>query len=367
MPPPDCTLVTGCFDLTKYNPHSRTIDESIRNMSALLATPVYLFIFTDQSMFLKIQQLRDSFGYNELTRYFVYESVESLETFKYQQIVHKNRETYHPTRDARTCPESHLVCCSKFQLTLNAIKINPFNTSKFGWIDANIGVNFSKICTNYKNHMLLKALHNCNKDKFTIQILNMCDAKFVNREHLREYYSCYRWVVCGCLFVVGIDVGKTVLSKLNQVFEEHTMLGYGHGEEMFYLEVLNEYPDLFKRYYGDYNFILNSFNNLENASSENIQYISNISNAFLNAYQYDKCIECCNQIVQLYENYSIEIDYVVYLKLLFNLYVAYFYRNREMALKTKENFYKWVNAEPKMMELYKSNKAFYDMQFSYIK
>ena len=44
---PDCTLVTSCFDLTKYNTHSRSFDDSLDKMKSLLEVPCYLIIFTD--------------------------------------------------------------------------------------------------------------------------------------------------------------------------------------------------------------------------------------------------------------------------------------------------------------------------------
>jgi hypothetical protein len=272
---PDCTLVTGCFELTKYNKHSRNFDESLNKMSVLLEVPCYLIIFTDKNLYTHIKKKRDEFNLDNLTHYVVID-VESLETFKYTEIVKKNREKYHPTKDDRTCPESHLVCCSKFELVLKSIKLNPFKTNKFGWIDSNVGANFSKICTNYKNNMLLNVLNNCSENKFHIQILNVCNKDLIKVDRLREYYSTYRWIVCGCLFVTGKEIGEKILNELNNVFIKHTLHGYGHGEEMFYLEILDKYYNDIERSYGDYQHILNNFIEI-NVGLDYILYISNIS------------------------------------------------------------------------------------------
>ena len=51
---PDCTLVTACFDLTMYNKHSRSFNESLNKMESLLQVPCYLIIFTDKIAFLCI-------------------------------------------------------------------------------------------------------------------------------------------------------------------------------------------------------------------------------------------------------------------------------------------------------------------------
>ena len=37
------------------------------------------------------------------------------------------------------------------------------------------------------------------------------------------------------------------------------MLGYGHGEEMLYLEILDEFYDDIERSYGDYGQIINNY------------------------------------------------------------------------------------------------------------
>ena len=181
-------------------------------MNALLEVPCYLIIFTDKNLYECIKNKRDEYNLDYLTHYIVTD-VEKLETFKYTEIVKKNREKYYPTKDERTCAESHIVCCSKFELVIKSIMLNPFNTTKFGWIDANIGENFSKICTNYKNNMLLNILNNCSEDKFHIQILNVCNKDLIKEDRLHEYYSTYRWVVCGSLFITGKEVGLKILNE----------------------------------------------------------------------------------------------------------------------------------------------------------
>jgi len=116
-------------------------------MKSLLEVPCYLIIFTDTILIEHIQKIRKENSLDKLTQYYIYEP-EQLDTFHYLQTVKANREKYHPTKDERTCAESHLICCSKFELVLKSMTLNPFNTSKFGWMDANIGMNFSKICRN---------------------------------------------------------------------------------------------------------------------------------------------------------------------------------------------------------------------------
>lgn len=357
---PNCTLTTACFDLTKYNIHSRDLNRTIENISALLEVPCYLVIFTDNILFNFIKNKRDEYGFDNITHYIVID-IETLDSFKYRTTVTENRKKYHPTKDERTCPESHLVCSSKFELVLKTINLNPFNTLKFGWIDSNIGINFSKICTNYKNNMLLKVLNDCDNNKFNLQILNVCDKKYINEDNLKEYYFQYRWIVCGCLFITGKEIGTKILNELNNKFIRHTELGYGHGEEMYYLEILDKFYDDINRSYGDYNHILNNFNNI----TVGFDYVKNIAYLYMQYSYHRECIDCCNYVLSQYNKYNVEINYDIYFDLMFFKYISlYYYDNKEAkshVLKILEE----INKNPKIKTAYERNKEYYDAQFRY--
>jgi hypothetical protein len=193
-------------------------------MIPLLQTPCYLCIYCDEDCYHLIYEIREQYKLNIMT-FYVIESFETLECFKWNSIIKQNRLIYHPTKDERTCSESHLLCCNKFDFVLRTIEKNPFHTTKFGWIDSNVRDNFSKICENYKNNILLYILNNVS-EKFHIQILNVCDKKYKQPENKREYYERYQWVVCGSFFTTGKEVGEKILKRLHKIFEETTQLGF---------------------------------------------------------------------------------------------------------------------------------------------
>lgn len=288
--------------------------------------------------------------------------VEELHTFSFREMVHKNRSVYHPTRDERTCPESHLVCSSKFELVLHAMQIDPFHTTKFGWIDSNVGKNFSKIAQNYTNNMLLKVLHKCDPTKFHLQILNVCDKELARDDKLREYYSTYRWIVCGCLFITGKEIGIPILTDLNSVFESHTLQGYGHGEEMYYLSILDKYYDQIKRSYGDYKDILNNFLGM----TVDDAYIYSISCEYLKRSYHRECIDCCEYAIRAYDNCEMPIDYGYYFFFLFNLYVSTFYIDREKAKEAARKIRTVIKENNHAMNLYKLKQEFYDQQLRFV-
>lgn len=300
----DCTLTTGCFCMHEYNTYSRPLNETIDSTNALMKIPINLVIYGDKYTIPLLRENRQRYG---LTNMSVFIEVEhkNLWSFQWLDKVKSNRELFFPTHDSRTSSESHLITCNKFDLVLKTIDSNPFSTSKFGWIDAFLGKDILRISENYRPNLLPYILSNIS-DKFHIQVLNVCNKNFKFKDELsieenykikKEYYSQYRWVVCGGFFTCGRDCGKKVLTRLKEIFIKTTELGFGHGEEMFYLEVLDEYYDDIKKSYGDYNQILDNFISV----NKNIHYIFYFIICRYREHGYTKELkECCNWVLKEY-------------------------------------------------------------------
>ena len=318
---PDCTLTTANF---YFNDSTRKIEDCLENMKLLLSIPCYLVIFCNKILYPSIKAIRDSFGFLDRTYYIVQEFSE-IWTYQYYNQVKDNREKYWPTRDPRTGVESHLITCNKFDFVLQSITLNPFNTSKFGWIDSNLGKNGIKISEEFNPEYLIDILKNIN-DNFRIQIMGVEDKKYKLIENKKEYYEQYRWVVCGCLFTLSSSKIK-ILERLKELFITSTNCGVGHGEEMLYLEILDEYYDEIDRAYGDYRQILHNFIK----PVRNYNYIFyNIVQKYLNLNYHKECYDCCSKIIKVIESGKYEIDYELYVKFLFSQFVAsYYHKNKE--------------------------------------
>ena len=363
MVPPDCTLVTSCFNLTNIHTCSRSVEECVNNMTTLLEIPCYLVIFTDQICYEKIKRIRDGFNLQSLTRYTV-SDISEIESYKLNDLVKKNREIYNPTKDERTCSESHLLCCNKFNFVLQTMSLNPFNTTKFGWIDSNLKPNCEKICEGYEKNMLLKILNDTRSDKFHLQILNVCDKKYKESNHKREMYQQYRWIVCGCLFITGIEVGQKILNRLNDNFIETTKMGYGHGEEMFYLEILDEFYDDIERSYGDYHNILNNFMK----PTKGLVYIhNNCVRRYLGFGYHREGYDCCKKLIDQIETYNVYLDCCTYVDLLFSFYIFTFYhKGKEAAKNVVAHIKNVVLKNPLVQNEYDKKKEFFESQFNFV-
>ena len=125
MATPDCTLVTGCYCLREFHEGVRSAEELLAGMSFLLSVPCRLVIFCDPSLAEPIRASRSAAGLAHWTEV-ISTPLTELWSFKQLAKVRANREAYWPTRDARTCAESHLICCNKFDFLLHVMETNPF-------------------------------------------------------------------------------------------------------------------------------------------------------------------------------------------------------------------------------------------------
>jgi hypothetical protein len=315
---PDATVVTASYLLTQYSPHVRSLEETIKYPSNILSIPCYLVIYCNKPLEEHIRTIRESKKLLHLTKIIVQE-FEDLWCYSLLEMVKKNRNIYWPTRDSRTSAESHLITCNKADFVLQTIETNPFHTSKFMWMDFSIGENASKISNNYTNHMILSILHQLS-DKFHLQLLGVTDKKYKKPENKREYYQEYRWIACGCVFATSSLIGMKILNRIKQLIVHTTLLGYGHGEEMFYLEIMDEFYDDIHRAYGDYKDILHNFITPTN----NFVYIYwHLVMKYLSFGYFRECIEVCSVLLAQYDNFQLELNYDLYVRLYFVLYLSY--------------------------------------------
>ncbi len=317
---PDCTLTTCCL----YIESKRSVHELITLSYSLLRLPIYLVIYCDKYTFPLLFEYRQQHGLTEIT-IFKQISLEDMWSYQFKRRVLDNREKYFPTKDERTNEITHLITINKFDFVLQTIHENYFHTSKFGWIDCLLGSDKMRICKNYNDNLLPYILGNID-EYFRIMVLNVNDKKFLLREHKKEFYEKYRWVVAGGLFTCGVTVGIPILERLKQNATDTIELGYGHGEEMLFLEILEEYKDSIKKSYGDYNIILNNFlSPTENL--ENIYY--DIIQNYLYMGHFEDGYQCINVLLTEIHQHKAYVKPIIHVQLLIDHFIATYYIDRE--------------------------------------
>ena len=313
--------------------------ETLESIEPLLRIPCYLVIYCNEVMKSAILERREPFL--SLTKIVVQE-FEELWCASLVEQVKKNREVFWPTCDQRTCAETHLLTCNKADFVLQTIQSNPFHTTKFGWIDSNIGVNGAKISHQYSNHLLLHVLHHVG-DQFHLQLLNVTDKKYKQAEWKREYYMEYRWVACGCLFTTTKAIGMTILNRIKALIVETTQMGYGHGEEMFYLEILDEFYDDIHRSYGDYKDMLHNF---ITPTTDFIYIYWRVVMRYIELGYWKECVEVCRVLIQQYDNFVVEINYDLYVRLYSAMYVSLLHMDRVEAEQVGHQIRRHIRMNP---------------------
>ena len=108
---------------------------------------------------------------------------------------------------------------------------------------------------------------------------------------------------------------------MKTVVKSTTEAGYGHGEEMFYLEVLDEFYEDIERSYGDYGQILNNFINISN----NFYYVySTILLPYMEHEYFQEAFDCATKMIYSIENHLLdeEMDYGLYISTLRSQYYS---------------------------------------------
>jgi len=314
---PDCTLATAIYP--SNNPHhvARTLDETVEACEALLSIPVYLAIYGNRDTIPLIKQVREKYGLEKITAYYQVEK-EDLWSFQYIDTVRENRSKFWPSYDPRNDENIHLLQCNKSDFVLKTIEANPFLTTKFGWTDAFLGKDTIRICESYDKNVLPRILSKIS-DKFKIQVLNVCDKRFKELENKREYYGSYRWLICGGFFTCGLETGRKILKRQQEIFLQTLEQGYGHGEEMLFLELLDEFEDDIEKSYGDYGQMWNNF--IEPTRNLHYIYYMILHNYWNHGY-YKECYYCAKTLVKAIESHITDVNWCIYLLVLIDYYNA---------------------------------------------
>lgn len=358
MIPPSVTMVTSCFNLTRFNPGGRSLLDNIESFDILLGLPCYLVIYGDSTTIPILKERRIAFGLAAMT-IFIQKEYEELEVAVFTDKVRTNRSVYWPTKDSRTCVESHLICCAKFYFLQEVLKLNPFGHDRFGWIDGNLKMSNAaniKICEDYSPCKLLDAIEHTPENKFKIQVINVLDKAYKAPEKKRQMYEQYRWIMAGCFFTFGKQIGNVILSRLQEIFEETTMAGYGHAEEMFFLEVLDEFYDEIDRSYGDYGQIVNNWIK----PMRNLHYVYELilKKYYVMGY-YREADQCARALIKSFQNYYVDLDYRTYMHILEIWYLSNAMWD-DVAADIAKTIYEWCISNPLLKAEYVKKGEYYN-------
>jgi hypothetical protein len=323
-------------------------------LEALFRIPCYLVIYCNKDLEEHIIKIRERNKLLSLTKIIVKE-VEELWSYKFKDKINRNRELYWPVPDIRTFTERSLILYNKFNFVLDTINMNPFNTSKFGWIDSNLSNNNNgiKICEGNFDNLLLYSLKHA-PNKFHLQILNVEDKKYKLDENKREYYKQARWLVVGGFYTTPKDIGIKILNRLNEIVEHTINLGYGSGEEAFFLEIIDEFYDDIYRSYGDYAQTLNNYIK----PVKNLVYIYwQIVMRYFHFGYYKECVDVCYSIISSFDDFQPEQNYDMYVRIYSALYLSLQHINPNQAEIVANTIRQYYHRHPLFKEKFNNLRS----------
>lgn len=249
------TIVTMFYRIRDKEPNpngtkfSRSVDKYIELAKEfIMKLPYNLIVFTDDDEIINfINKERQQYAHKtciinkpfENTYYYKY-----LDRLKELQNVftiingHVEQET----------PMYIILNNNKFDFIEEAIKLNPFNSSHFIWMDFSI------------NHVAL----NCEKihewiNKVPDKIKQLCINPYIENVGHKEMFKYIHHHTAGGLFTGS----STNLLKYCELFKEKTEKIYNENwyqiDEAVMTIVQRENPDLFEFFYGDYQGIISNY------------------------------------------------------------------------------------------------------------
>ena len=290
----DWTLVTAYFNLTKCPDASEEINKRNKlyyfsHSISTLCLPYNLIVYCDNESYDDIFKLRPEY-LREKTIYKIIEFDDislNNETFNnYRNIININRINNPYFFDNRNTASYYLFCLSRYIMLNETIELNPFNSKYFCWI------NFCIERMGYSNLKYLDEALSVKRNKFSTCYIDYIPHELI--KNTKEYFKWGRCSMCSGFFTGNKEYMRDVCKLILDKFLYYLNLGYGHADEQLYSPVYFENPELFEHYYGDYQQMITNYKYVYESPENPIRNFINNSFKYEN---FEKCIECCEFIL----------------------------------------------------------------------
>jgi len=245
----DVTVVTSFYDIRNMENNTsknKTTDTYLEKGKFILELPCNLIIFTEEKFREFIIDHRKDFLDKTVI---ITQPLDETYYWKYKEIICKLQDTYIITnRDKyKDTPLYIILIYSKFYFLEKSIELDPYNTSKFLWID--FGITHVAQNSNLIYNWLGKI-----SDK--IRLMEMVP---YNSENPKEYFKkIYHNHAAGLIsgskayMLNFIDLFRNLVNK---VIDN----GWYQLDEALITIIVNKYPDYFDIYYGNYRNIISNY------------------------------------------------------------------------------------------------------------
>lgn len=241
------TFITGMFiGNSPHSKYSNYFNQTLRTCA--IAQPMILFC--DETYVQKFQDVRNALGYKDITLV-VSLNIQQLYFYKFKNYIDKCYK--HSPNDNKINATTTLIQLSKFELVYRGIKLNPFNTTHFSWIDVNLLSKYFNNSTNYFEPGIydkIDAIATNPKNKMTVQLINCWTPQ--EYASLSQFGKEYRWIVAGGFYTIDLNTALFLMPKFIQQAEDLIHKGFIQNDECIFAFIIDKYEDYFNYVLGDY-------------------------------------------------------------------------------------------------------------------
>lgn len=247
MPENRHTIVSMFFDLGRIenNLLRKTANDYFELSKSLLRNDVDLFFMGDSESVKFVSNFRSQNSLGHRT-YCVVSELERSPYFDASSIIPSQEGGWSKIKDT---PAYAVVTMSKMHAMSEAIRLNPFRSDYFTWID--FGLSYLANIDDISNKIKY------SDRRIRIQIVGYTPKMLAHDKNSK--YSIRRAEVCGGLFG-GHKYAVSAFTKFfNQEFKEYLLSRHYNTEEGLFASIIAIHPDLFNPYFGEYRSIVSNF------------------------------------------------------------------------------------------------------------
>jgi hypothetical protein len=268
------TFVTCLFNLHKNNDYKTQANNYyFRNSIRTLLLEEPLVIFCDEEYKEKYTNIRKELGFENITKIISFD-IKEFYLYKYKNHI-ESFKNFDP--NSKMNAEIYILWFSKFEMITRTMNENYFNSTHFCWLDINLlskTFNSSINYLEYDIHDKLSEIAKNPRDKFAIQTINCWNSS--DYENLDSFFSQYRWIVSCCFFTVEKETASFIIPKIIEKTEELLNLNYCQSDESIFAFIIDQYPEHFSLYIGDYQDTIHNYFTVER-NDNYVDWVMNIN------------------------------------------------------------------------------------------
>jgi hypothetical protein len=229
----------------------RDINHYMKNANMTMSLDQNLVVYCDAESEPYLRSIRPAYLHSK-TKFITIEFTDiDIVKNNYQKVANsrKNKKSY----DERNTISYYLLCMARYDLLMNTMKDNPFNSTHFAWCN---------ICIermSWKSGRIFPKIWQEFRDKFSTCYIDYQPKQLVI-DNPQEYYRYGgRCSMCSGFFTGNKYYMTQFCDKIVEAFNDMLNINCGHADEQLFSIVYFRHPELFEFYLGDYSEMITNY------------------------------------------------------------------------------------------------------------